>query len=309
VHIKRWLAVRGAGQLLDWTVPRDLAQVAPEHFIRAPEEIRGLDKFRGEILPHPDDLRPLAREKESDVSAHERDDAWKRIAFNPERFALLGPLRFRIIRQMRFVLSPLIVLIAFFSGLRANEAGSSDWLTAPQPPYPLVSALNKTSGTVTLRLILKEDGRVKEVGIEKKSGSTRLDAAARMAALQWRLDPTKLKPLDTHKGRLVTMQFKRSERDLNVARAVLLAAGQRGSAWQIRGSIQFPSSARYFHREPGTVVIQFTVGFDCHPRAVTIIKSSGYPPFDQAAVEGIQTWKAYLQFVGESAIVPVTFSL
>jgi hypothetical protein len=40
-------------------VPRDIAQVAVQHFIRPPEKIGCLDKFRGEILPHPDYLRAL----------------------------------------------------------------------------------------------------------------------------------------------------------------------------------------------------------------------------------------------------------
>jgi TonB family protein len=195
------------------------------------------------------------------------------------------------------------------TGLRVVEAASSDWIAAPQPPYPLISALNEASGVVTLRLILKKDGHVKEVNIAKKSGSNRLDAAARMAALQWQLNPAKLKASDTENGRLVVIEFKRNERDLDLARAVLLGAGRRGSAWERRGTIQFPSSARYFHREEGTVVLEFTIGFDCHPRAVKILASSGYWPFDQAAVDGIQTWKAYPQFVGESAKIPIAFSL
>ncbi|MBA2435461.1 MAG: TonB family protein [Chthoniobacterales bacterium] len=203
----------------------------------------------------------------------------------------------------------LFLLISFFVLLSKGEAASSDWLEAPQPPYPLVSALHKYSGTVTLRLYLKKDGRVKEVKIAKGSGSDRLDAAARMAALQWRLDPAKLTPPDTEKGRLIEIEFKRGANDANVARAVLLDAGQRGSAWQRRGVIRTPSSARYFHRKPGTVLLQFTIGFDGHPSAVKVLQSSGYPPYDQAAIDGIQTWKAYPQFVGETVKVPITFVL
>jgi len=210
---------------------------------------------------------------------------------------------------MRLIALLLGTLISLAAGLPSGEAASPDWITAPQPPYPLVSALNKSSGVVTLRLILKNDGRVKEVNVEKKSGSERLDAAARMAALQWQLNPAKLKASDTKGGRVVVIEFKRNERDSVLARAVLLSAGQRGSAWQRRGMIRFPSSARIFHHKEGTVVLQFTIGFDCHPRAVKILQSSGYWPFDQAAVDGIQTWKAYPQFVGESGTIPITFTL
>ncbi len=204
-----------------------------------------------------------------------------------------------------FLLLILLVLFALPSG----KASGSDWIAAPQPPYPLISALNKASGEVTLRLILKDDGRVKEVKIEKESGSKRLDAAARMAALKWRLNPAKLKPSDTAAGRLVAIEFKKSARDSNIARAVLLAAGEHGSAWERRGNIQYPSSARFFFHKDGTVLLQFTIGFDGHPTAVRILESSGYPPFDKAAADGIQTWKAYPQFAGESAKIPVTFTL
>lgn len=210
---------------------------------------------------------------------------------------------------MRVSVVSLVLFLVLLAASYSSDAASSDWLASPQPPYPVICALKKYSGTVTLRLILKEDARVKEVNIARKSGSRRLDAAARMAALQWRLKPDKLKATDSKEGRLVAIEFQGSEGDSNVARAVILRAGQRGSAWERRGSIQYPSSARSFHREPGTVVLQFTIGFDCHPRAVRVLKSSGYAPFDRAAVDGIQTWKAYPQFVGESASVPVTFSL
>jgi TonB family protein len=208
---------------------------------------------------------------------------------------------------MRLIAFLLSILLALGASLPSSEAAASDWIAAPQPPYPLISALSKSSGVVTLRLILKNDGHVKEVNIEQKSGSERLDAAARMAALQWQLNPARLRASDTKEGRPVVIEFKRIERDSDLARAVLPNAGQHGSAWQRRGLIRFPSSAWVFHKEVGTVVLQFTIGFDCHPRAVKILESSGYRPFDQAAADGIQTWKAYPQFIGESGKIPITF--
>jgi hypothetical protein len=72
-------------------VPRDLAQVAPEHFIRAPEEIRGLDKFRGEILPHPDGLRALASEEKCDSAFHLPDKPHENRAHANREFTSIGP--------------------------------------------------------------------------------------------------------------------------------------------------------------------------------------------------------------------------
>lgn len=45
----------------------------------------------------------------------------------------------------RFSLS-LIALLALYFVLPAGEAAESDWIAAPQPPYPLISALTKASG-------------------------------------------------------------------------------------------------------------------------------------------------------------------
>lgn len=203
-----------------------------------------------------------------------------------------------------------LVLLFLFSNaaVHAGDPVKSDWLEAPQPPYPIVSALHKISGVVRLRLVLRDDGRVKEAVVAHGSGSERLDAAARMAALNWRLNPAKLKPSDVTVGRVIEIEFKRQAHDIDVARAVLLKAGERGSAWKKQGRIQFPSSARIFYHKPGRVLLGATIGFDGHPGAVEVLESSGYPPYDRAAAEGIQTWQAYPQFVGESFKVPVVFA-
>ena len=96
---------------------------------------------------------------------------------------------------------------------------------------------------------------------------------------------------------------------MNIAWAVLVGAGEHGSAWQEGGRIRYPSSAYRFFRKDGTALLKCTIGFDGRPTAVKILKSSGYPPFDKAAAEGIQTWQAYPQSAVESVKVPVTFRL
>ena len=204
-----------------------------------------------------------------------------------------------------------ILLVSLFAVTIASKSAngtSSDWIAAPQPPYPLTSALTKSSGAVTLRLTLKKDGRVSEVNIVRTSGSQKLDDAARMAALDWRLNPEKLRASDLVDGRQVVVEFRRKEHDIDVADAVLLRAGERGSAWRNGGRISYPFEARSHHLE-GSLLLQFTIGFDCHPHAVKLLKSSGSKLLDAAAMDGIQTWRAYPQFVGESTTVPVKFTM
>lgn len=188
-----------------------------------------------------------------------------------------------------------------------SRAATSDWLAAPQPPYPLTSALKRSSGVVGLHLILRSNGRVKEAQVTRSSGSERLDNAARVATLEWKLDPAKIRQTDLTTGRSVIVEFRSHETDINVARAVLLNASQKGSAWKSGGGgITYPFEARRQKFE-GALLLEFTIGPDCHPRAVQVLKSSGVKMLDYAAVAGIQNWTAYPQFVGETCTVPIQF--
>ena len=67
VDVERRLAICGAGELLDRTVPRDLAQRSPEHFIGALKEIGGLRKFCARSRPMPTRLGALTGEKQAQV--------------------------------------------------------------------------------------------------------------------------------------------------------------------------------------------------------------------------------------------------
>jgi hypothetical protein len=65
-------------------MPRNLTQVAAEHFIRAPEKIGRFHKLRRQVPPHPDRLCALPGKKERDFSGHAPDDAPRAVVFNPE---------------------------------------------------------------------------------------------------------------------------------------------------------------------------------------------------------------------------------
>ena len=59
------------------------------------------------------------------------------------------------------------------------------------PKYPLESRKNKEEGTVCLLLKIDENGAVVSVDIEKSSGFSALDAAAKEAVLNARFNPAK----------------------------------------------------------------------------------------------------------------------
>ena len=60
-----------------------------------------------------------------------------------------------------------------------------------RPKYPLESRKNKEEGTVCLLLKIDENGAVVSVDIEKSSGYSLLDAAAKEAVLNARFNPAK----------------------------------------------------------------------------------------------------------------------
>ena len=60
-----------------------------------------------------------------------------------------------------------------------------------RPKYPLESRKNKEEGTVCLLLKIDENGAVVSVDIEKSSGFSLLDAAAKEAVLNARFNPAK----------------------------------------------------------------------------------------------------------------------
>lgn len=62
-------------------------------------------------------------------------------------------------------------------------------LKNPAPAYPQLSKKLKEEGTVTLKILVKADGKVAKVEIIKSSGFRRLDNAAISAFKRWHFSP------------------------------------------------------------------------------------------------------------------------
>ena len=64
------------------------------------------------------------------------------------------------------------------------------YLSAPAPAYPRDALVAGIQGTVTLRVLVGEDGSPLEVSIERSSGNRSLDNAARQQVLRkWKFQP------------------------------------------------------------------------------------------------------------------------
>jgi protein TonB len=67
---------------------------------------------------------------------------------------------------------------------------TSNLLNAPNPVFPMSSRRKHESGTVVLRVIVGEDGRVDQISVQRSSGSSALDEAALSAVRKWRWSRT-----------------------------------------------------------------------------------------------------------------------
>jgi periplasmic protein TonB len=65
------------------------------------------------------------------------------------------------------------------------------YLRNPLPEYPLAAKRRRESGTVTLRVVVTPEGKPANITLDKSSGSTSLDAAARKAVESWTFVPAR----------------------------------------------------------------------------------------------------------------------
>jgi TonB family protein len=101
----------------------------------------------------------------------------------------------------------LAVLLLFGAG--TTEA---NWSSKPAPPLPLSVLDQGWQGAVTLRLMLENSGRVRDVQIVRSSGIPALDQLAVEGASKWRLDPQSVRPSDLTRGRDHVVKFYQNAR-------------------------------------------------------------------------------------------------
>ena len=105
-----------------------------------------------------------------------------------------------------------IVLVAVLLLAAAGTSNAAEWTAKPPPPLPLAVLDQQWQGSVTLRLILEQSGRVRDVRVVRSSGVEALDAIAREGASKWRLDPASVRPSDVTRGRDHIIKFYQDAR-------------------------------------------------------------------------------------------------
>jgi TonB family protein len=86
-------------------------------------------------------------------------------------------------KYLKSIFSKLIFILILLSSIKNSFA-----YDCPKPIYPSQSIKNNEQGTVTLRILVKQDGTVFESEIKNSSGHTRLDEATRVASLKCKFD-------------------------------------------------------------------------------------------------------------------------
>jgi len=88
---------------------------------------------------------------------------------------------------------------------------SASYLQNPAPRYPLAARRAGEQGTVTLKVLVSIKGLPRRVEIEKTSGSSRLDTAARDAVGRWRFNPARRGNAPIESWVLVPVVFRLEE--------------------------------------------------------------------------------------------------
>jgi protein TonB len=84
-----------------------------------------------------------------------------------------------------------------------------DYLRAPAPVYPRESSRNRERGTVLLRVLVDTFGRPAQIKIERSSGYTRLDSAARVAVEKALFRPHEVNGIAQPAQVLIPIEFTR----------------------------------------------------------------------------------------------------
>jgi TonB family protein len=82
------------------------------------------------------------------------------------------------------------------------------WLEKGRPDFPFAVYYQGMSGSVTLSLVLGQDGRVRNADVLRSSGHATLDRLAREVVMNWRLSPESVLATDTTQGRVEVVSFR-----------------------------------------------------------------------------------------------------
>ena len=148
--------------------------------------------------------------------------------------------------------------------------------------YPLLSMILGEQGVTVLKFLIKSDGTVTDAGIDKSSGSMRLDDTAKEVATErWLYKPA------TADGKPVACPWK-VQVVWKMSRPDGAAPGSISSLKIEMSPEDYPPDARA-RGEEGIAVLLAAVGNDGSLQMVAVVRSSGFADLDAASMALLAT--------------------
>jgi len=187
---------------------------------------------------------------------------------------------------------------------------TSVWASAPKPNFPTAALKKGSEGYVVVRAYIGSDGAVTRTAISKSSGDSTLDEAARTAVLKWRMNTGAIKTEYRTNGYQVRFDFRQ---ETPVAARYRDRAGWFGSfrsanIWIYAPFPEYPFHERLLKAE-GLAMVRVQIGPDGAVSSAEIVRSSGHPNLDKAAVAAVRTWRAHREYAGKHGVIPIHFAL
>jgi TonB family protein len=219
---------------------------------------------------------------------------------------LKTPVRNACLNRHLFInLLALAILLA-----SPSQTMASIWASAPKPKFPEAALRKGTEGYVIVRAYIAKDGAVTRATISRGSGDATLDEAARNAVLKWKMNPIAVKPEFLAKGYDQRIDFRQ---EAAIAARYRDRVGYFGSfesakIWIYAPFPEYPAHERLM-KSQGVTHVRIMIGPDGAVSSAEIVRSSGYPNLDKAALDAVRKWRARREYAGKHGVMPVIFTL
>jgi len=188
------------------------------------------------------------------------------------------------------------------------RAAASVWASAPKPDFPKAELSKGTESYVVVSAYLNATGAVTRVAIAKSSGHPVLDETARTAVSKWRMKAGNVKPEYATNGYQVRFDFR--PETLVAARyrdrSGYFSTYKSAEMWKYVTIPEYPIH-ELGERATGTTKVGVTIDPGGEVTGAEVVKTSGYPNLDKAAVAAVRLWRAHEQYAGKRFVVPVVF--
>jgi TonB family protein len=147
--------------------------------------------------------------------------------------------------------------------------------------YPLESRKHREEGSCLVRLQVDADGYIRATQLLTSTGFPRLNAACLSSAIDGRMIPATVGGKPTPSWHLLRVNWRLTGLGFNDVPRIR-------DDYQLKVAIDdYPPLSRKLHQE-GDCVVHVTVERDGPPSNVTVTKSTGYAPLDQACITAVQ---------------------